>query len=185
MSAVGRGRTARALGLAGLLALAPAVAACGGSSGNGKVAASVSVGTGGATVSLSTSALPTTSLPSVTGSNGVLQMGQKVTLAGTVTQVLIPGGYIFLMSSPGQSQPVAVGAFTGAQVSSGDSVTVTGTVTSVNLQQISQQFGSQLTPSAKRQLDKLNGQNIVNATSVTPGSAGASGSVTPSPSASS
>ncbi|MFL6138173.1 MAG: hypothetical protein ACJ74O_10280 [Frankiaceae bacterium] len=171
MSAVRRGRAARVTGLVGLLALAPAVAACSGSSGNGKAAASVSVGPSGATVSVSTSPLPSTT------SVGPLQVGQSVTLSGAVAQVLIPGGYVFTMNAAGQSQPVAVGAFTGSPVKAGDQVTVKGTVASVDVQQLVTQFGSQMTPDAKAQLQRLNGSKIINATSVTAGaSASASAS---------
>ena len=159
-------RRARVAGLVGLLALAPAmaaIAACSGSSGNGKVAASPSVGTNGATASVSASPLPSSA------SAGPLQIGQSVTLSGTVAQVLIPGGYIFTIDAAGQSGPVAVGAFTGAQVKAGDPVTVKGTVASVDVQQLVQQFGSQLTPDAKAQLQQMNGSKIINATSVTTG----------------
>ena len=175
MSAVRRSRVGRAAGLVGLLALAPAVAACSGSSGNSKVSASVSAGPSGVTASVSTSPLP-----SLTGSNGPLQIGQNVTLTGTVAQVLIPGGYIFTMNATGQSQPIAVGAFTGSSVKAGDAVTVKGTVASVDVQQLVKQFGSQLTPTAKTELQKLNGSKIVNATGVTPGGSGGSASASAS-----
>jgi hypothetical protein len=174
MCAVRRASALRAVGIAGMLALAPFVAACGGSSG-GKVAASASVGASGAKVSVSTSPLP-----SVSGSAGPLHVGQNVTLTGTVDHVLIPGGFIFTMSANGQSEDVLVGAFSGTQAKEGDAVTVTGTVASVNVAQLTQQFGSQLTPQAKQQLQKLNGSNIVNATNVQMGGASASASVSTS-----
>jgi hypothetical protein len=161
----------RAVGVAGLLALAPFVAACGGSSG-GKIAASASVGSSAAKVSVSTSPLP-----SLSGSAGPLHVGQNVTLTGTVDKVLIPGGFLFSMTANGQSEDVLVGTISGAQAKEGDAVTVTGTVASVNVTQLTQQFGSQLTPQAKQQLQKFNGSNIVNASNVQLGGASASASV--------
>lgn len=182
MSTISRRGRVRAVTLAGLVAISPVIAACGGSSNGAGPSSAVSKAKSIASSALSQA--PTSAIKSATSAAaGSLQTGQNVTLNGTVAQVLIPGGYLFTMTVPGQSQPVPVGNAKGANVKVGDHATVTGTVADVNVQQLEAAFGSQIPASAKATLSKLQGAKIVNATNVS--TAPGSGSAAPTPSASS
>ena len=171
-------RAVTAAGAAGLLLTTPVLAACGGSGGGGVAKASLSVGASGAQASVSVSQPPSVS---VSGSVGPLKVGQDVTLTGTVTQILGPGGYFFVMTRSGTGDQVAVAWVNGGQLKVGDSVTTTGMVANLDVATLIAQLGARLGAKGQAQLRQLHGLSLVQARTVTVGGAGsASPSVSPS-----
>lgn len=159
--------TRRALATALIAAaVVPTAAGCGGSGGSAGASASASIGRSGGQLSVSVSPPSVSSIPSVTGSTGPLTVGQDVTLTGTVSRVLAPGGFLFLMTRSGGAGPVAVGSLTPTGVKAGQPVTVSGTVADVDVPSIVKQFGSRLPADARAQLRQLKGASFVNASSV-------------------
>jgi hypothetical protein len=154
-------------------AVLPAAAACSASGGSTGASASASVGRSGGQVSVSVSppsvSPPSVSPPAVTGSAGPLTVGQDVTLTGSVSKVLAPGGFLFLMTRSGGAGPVAVGSLTPTGVKAGQPVTVSGTVADVDVPSLVKQFGSRLPADARAQLRQLKGASFVNASSVRSG----------------
>lgn len=190
MPANRRTTTARAVTLAGLLAVSPVLAGCGGSSGGSGAASSAVSAVKSAVPSSASSAASSvtsaaksvaSSAASAAKSAGVISPGQSVNLTGTVAQVIIPG-HVLLLMAQGSTSPVPVASMQNfpAGVTKGTEVTVMGTGASVDLSTLAKSFN--IPAAAQAKLQAFNGKTIVNATSVTVKGSAAG---TPAPSTSS